>query len=113
MAKEANQWPTLYTVKSKAPAFRKLVQLWDQLVVKSDVLWRIFENAEGGSSHPQLVVPKVLRKDILQELHNRAAGGYLCNDKVLSQLKRRYYWLDIGPMSRIGVQHVLNVQRER
>ena len=92
VAKEANQQPTLHTAKSKSPAFRKLVQLWDQLVVNSGVLWRIFEDAEGGSSHPQLVVPKVLRKDILQELHSGAAGGHLGNDKVLSQLKRRYYW---------------------
>ena len=52
----------------------------------------MFEDVEGGSSHPQLVVPRALRYNILQELHSGAAGGHLGSEKVLSQLKKRYYW---------------------
>ena len=58
VAKEADQRPTLHAANSQSPAYRKLVQLWDQIVVKNGILWRIFEDADGSSSHPQLVVIK-------------------------------------------------------
>ena len=92
LAKEADQRPSQHTASSQSPAYRKLVQLWDQLIVTNGLLWRMFEDAEGGSSHPQLVVPRALRDNILQELHSGAAGGHLGSEKVLSQLKKRYYW---------------------
>ena len=59
VAKEADQRPTLYTANSQSPAYRKLVQLWDQLIVKNGILWRIFEDSDGSSSHPQLLVSQI------------------------------------------------------
>ena len=88
-----------HTAGSQSPAYRTLVQLWDQLIVTNGLLWRMFEDTEGGSSHPQLVVPQALRDNILQELHSGAAGGHLGSEKVLSQLKKHYnrpgHWNDI------------------
>ena len=113
LAKEADQRPSQHTASSQSPAYRKLVQLWDQLIVTNGLLWRMFEDAEGGSFHPQLVVPRALRDNILQELHSGAAGGHLGSEKVLSQQKSVTIGLGIGMTSRIGVQHAQSVQQGR
>ena len=88
LAKEADQRPSQHTTNSQSPAYRKLVQLWDQLIVTNGLLWRMFEDVEGGSSHPQLVVPRAFRDNILQELHSGAAGGHLGQRKSAESAKK-------------------------
>ena len=39
--------PSADTVKGCDPKYRKLVQIWDQLIIKDDLLWRLFENNDG------------------------------------------------------------------
>ena len=59
-----------------------LLQLWEQLVVDAGVLYRRYELPEG-SIHLQLVVPKVLQKDILEDLHKGVLGGHLGVEKMM------------------------------
>ena len=56
---------------------RRLVQLWDQLVVNDGVLMRQFLDVKHNTSHRQLVVPKVLQPEILNVLHASVVGGHL------------------------------------
>ena len=76
----------------KGPAYRRLLQMWDQLVVRDGLLFRQFEDTSGSSSHLQLVVPAAMRKEVLADLHSGAMGGHLGEDKTLAKLKERYYW---------------------
>ena len=39
--------PSEQSVKGRDPKFCRLVQLWDQLVVKDQLLWRLFEDNDG------------------------------------------------------------------
>ena len=92
--KETGEKPPVTTSPSNArsPAFRRLYQIWDQLLVQNGLLFRQFETEEGNASHLQLVLPKSLRTDVLQDLHSGAMGGHLGEDKMLGKLKERYYW---------------------
>ena len=40
----------------------------------------------------QVVIPRLMRKWILEELHAGVSGGHLGEDKMLGRLKERYYW---------------------
>ena len=40
----------------------------------------------------KLVVPEVLKKDIVNSLHEGPFGGHLGEDKTLEKLKERSYW---------------------
>ena len=45
-------------------SYRRLAQLWDQLVVKEGVLYRVFLGQVDKSNHFQLVVPAELREEL-------------------------------------------------
>ena len=74
--------------KCKAKAeFRLLVQQWEQLKVTDGLLYRTYEDETGNVVQLQLVVPKCLGEEILQELHGRVMSGHLGEEKTLGGLK--------------------------
>ena len=77
----------LDTICSKRRAWKR-----DSWEVIDGVLWRRFEDDRGRGSYTQLVVPRALRDGVLGELHAGVVGGHLGEDKVLDQLRRRFYW---------------------
>ena len=87
---ECGQKPT--NVTGQSPHFRRLLQMWDQLVVKDSLLWRTYQSQETLQPHLQLVVPKCLRDNILEDIHGGTMGAHLGEEKTLSKLKERYYW---------------------
>ena len=87
---ECGQKPTNLTGQS--PHFRRLLQLWDQLVVNNSLLWRNYQPQENSQTHLQLIVPKCLRDNILEDIHGGTMGAHLGEEKTLMKLKERYYW---------------------
>lgn len=76
-AKEVGNKPDAEEFKGKRLGARKLLQLWDQLSVNRGVLWRNFESPNGEDSYMQLVLPKSLRKEALQELNEGTMSCHL------------------------------------
>ena len=81
-SKEAEQRPTA------SPAD----QLWDQLVIKGGILYRLFAGPEDESNHLQLVVSEVFRPEVLESLHEGIAGGHLGHEKTFNRVQERFYW---------------------
>ena len=90
--KEMGEKPNSTQLGNPSPSSRRLLQLWEQLVVADKVLCRQFESRQGHTSNLQVVVPSKLRKEVLAELHEGAAGGHFGVDKTLARLKERFYW---------------------
>ena len=63
------------------------MQLWEQLVVRNGVLYRLFEDPVGREERLQLVVPGPLRDEVLTDLHEGEMGGHLGTEKTLARLK--------------------------
>ena len=82
-AKESDTRPADDVFKAKSTEVRKLVQIWDQLVVANGVLKRRFEDEEGQTEVCQWVIPKKQRKEILHHLHNGPLGAHLGEKKIL------------------------------
>ena len=91
-SKEAGTKPEAAEFVGKSLEARRLFQLWDQLTVERGVLWRMFESSDGKDSHLQLVLPRLLREEVLKELHEGTMSCHLGEDKTLSRLKERFYW---------------------
>ena len=91
-AKEANQQPPQDLAKTQSLEYRRLLQQWDQLVVRNGVLWRCYVHPASGSSWLQLVIPNNQRTGILRETHQGTCGGHLGQEKTLNKLKERFYW---------------------
>ena len=75
--KESDTRPVDDIVKARSTEVRKLIQIWDQLVVSNGVLKRRFEDDEGKTEVCQWVVPKKQRKEILHHLHDGPLGAHL------------------------------------
>ena len=89
-AKETSTKPV---VPDKAdPKYRKLVQIWDQLILRDGLLWRYFEDVRGTGGVYQLVVPLSLKEVVLKGVHEGVAGGHFGVEESLGKLKERFYW---------------------
>jgi hypothetical protein len=85
-AKEAGKLPSPQSLAKESIESRRLFQLWDQLLIIQELLYRQFLTCD------QLVVPLNERQLILHDIHSGAFGGHLGKDKMMSTLKQRFYW---------------------
>ncbi|KAL5500794.1 hypothetical protein EMCRGX_G012399 [Ephydatia muelleri] len=88
-AVERGKVPEPDVSKSWSRESRLLLQQWDTLICKCGVLWRCVSE---GKERRQLVLPYRLHGKVIQDLHEGAVGAHLGEEKVLSQLKERFYW---------------------
>jgi len=75
-AVENGEKPTANEVRAQGPEAQRLWHLWNMLVVEEGVLKRRYDNTSGKSSWLQLVLPQLLREEVLQELHAGALEGH-------------------------------------
>ncbi len=73
--KEANQKPSTGSA-CVSRATRRLLQIWDQLMVCNSVLCRQFEAPDGRTAVIQLLVPQKLREEVLADLHEGPMGAW-------------------------------------
>ena len=71
---------------------KRLIQLWDQLHLKQDILYCRIPSPGGSQNYDRLVIPTVLRSQILKELHEGTLSGHLGAAKTIGKLKERFYW---------------------
>uniref|UniRef100_A0A1X7TQZ1 Integrase catalytic domain-containing protein n=1 Tax=Amphimedon queenslandica TaxID=400682 RepID=A0A1X7TQZ1_AMPQE len=85
--------PTDQSLTYYSMATCRLLQLWDQLVVKDGILYRLFMTPVADEPPTrQLVAPKSLHNTILHNLCTGISGGHLGQAKVLSKLREHFYW---------------------
>ena len=58
VSKEANERPA--STPAASPEYRRLCQLWDQLIIKDGILYRIFMAPDDNQNWLQLIVPRKL-----------------------------------------------------
>ena len=91
-AKEKDRMPATDELKGQSLEVRRLIQLWSQLAVVDGVLLRCFEDDSGKASWMQLVVPRALRDEVMEEIHSGVTGGHLGEERTTHQLRQRFYW---------------------
>ena len=74
-AKQTDQRLGEDRLKEMSLASRHLVQLWEQLVVRDGVLYRLFEDPMGREERLQLVIPR-LWDEVLTDLHVGELGAH-------------------------------------
>ena len=64
---------------------------WDRLQIKEGVMYRTWE--EDDRTTHQLIVPKSMKEEVLQLIHDNPTGGHLGITKTNERLKKRFYWI--------------------
>ena len=90
--KEADTKPDIKSFPAVSKAARRLLQIWDQLIVHSGVLCRQFQPTDNAPGGLQTVIPEALRTEVLADFHEGPMGGHLGVDKTFSRLRERFYW---------------------
>ena len=86
-AKETDKCPNPDVIEGQILTLQRLMQLWPRLVVVSGILCRWHEDLETKQEWRQLVVLRVMREEVMRELHGGIMSDYLRESKTLQQLK--------------------------
>lgn len=70
--------PTLYTVLASPLVASGSIDR-SRLVIRSNILYRTWISADGASSTLQLIIPRALRHDVMNELHNNSGHSGVNN----------------------------------
>ena len=80
--------PSSKQLRGELEEVKQYCKVWADLRIEENILYRKDPNSSGL----RLVAPKSLRKEILEELHDKPAGGHLGITRVRSALKQRFFW---------------------
>ena len=69
--------------------------LWDSFKVINGILYKKFIRKDGSGSYLQLVVPQVMKKDVLYQMHNAITSGHLGSKKTREKTCQRFYWFEM------------------
>ena len=99
-AMTAGRKPSSQEMTVRSPASRHYWILWDALVLQDGLLCKKFIKRDGTGEHIQFIVPNVLKKDILFQMHDSLISGHLGVKKTREKTLQRFYWYglreDIG-----------------
>ena len=75
-----------------SPATRKLWLNWDNLCLENEVMYQRWLSSEGFPEKLQLLVPYILREEVLAECHSSILAAHFGIEKSTQTIKRRFYW---------------------
>jgi len=56
------------------------------------ILYRVFTDADTGQTFHQTIVPRALRREIVDDLHRGLNGGHLGHRRAKKLLRKRFFW---------------------
>ena len=74
---------------------RPFLRQWSRLTLLSGVLYRMYRRRAGEEERLQVVVPESLVAGVLTSLHAGPAGGHFGAEKLLEQIRVRFWWPDM------------------
>ena len=84
--------PEYSTVTAESYMVESLWAQWSRLVLKDDLLCRIWEVEESNNTTYQIVMPLSQRRFILQQMHGSKTSVHLGVTKTLNKARQNYYW---------------------
>lgn len=82
--------PTIKEIKGEDKDVRRVLRLWDQLVVLNDILYRQGRTGPQGDKVLQLLIPETLKQTALRGIHNDV--GHFGVSRSVDLARSRFYW---------------------
>ena len=90
---ESSEKPSWEVIAPHSRTTKVYCAQWQSLKLQNGVLYRIWETPSSDATVLQLVLPKSLRPEILQQMHNSKTSGHLGVAKTLGRIRERFYWV--------------------
>ena len=89
--------PTREEVVRYSPGTRKLWLNWNNLEQISGVLYQKWKSDhEGMPDVLQLLIPRILRREVLLKCHDHIFSGHLGVERTVKKIKSRFYWYQMS-----------------
>ena len=108
---ENSEKPTWEVIAPHNQTTKVYCAQWQSLKLSNGVLYCMWETPSGGVTILQLVLPKSLRHEVLQQLHNTKTSGHLGVAKTLGRIRQRFYWSSADRIYKIGAEVVMFVPK--
>ena len=93
---ESGKRPHGQEICASSPATRHFWNSWDMLKLHDGVLFRHFNIRNGISQYQQFLVPRSMKKEIIDEMHQCIlSGGHLAKKKTRMKILQRFYWFGL------------------
>jgi Integrase zinc binding domain len=79
-------------MQPKSKEVKALWHQWDRLAMIGGLLVRMFEEADGTVSWPQIIMLKEMRAEFLRDIHAGVGGGHLGRHRTELAVRARAYW---------------------
>lgn len=110
--KDAELRPLLDFVQGRTTTVPKMfARGLSSFSLRSGVLYK--RNFASSGSNYLLVVPSLLRKDILLACHDEPSAGHLGYARTLARIKQKYYWPKLSATVRNYVRTCRDCQRRK
>jgi hypothetical protein len=86
-----------------SPATRHYVTIWDSLILQDEIRKKKNISKDGNFEHLQILLPKALRNEVLQQMHNSVISGHLGNKKTAEKTRKSFYWFEMREDIRIWI----------
>ena len=90
---ESGEKPPWEEVSRLSAATKSYWGQWEMLSVKQGVLTKKWESNDGKVVRWLIVLPRRLRRRVLDELHASTSGAHLGREKTLPKVRERHYWV--------------------
>ena len=79
---------------AQSKSVKNLINYYEMLEIKNGILCRRFENEDGTEQILQQIVPRSMRKDILELCHDGRTGGHFGRDRTMNRVRSKFYWFN-------------------
>ncbi|KAK3102915.1 hypothetical protein FSP39_014934 [Pinctada imbricata] len=96
--------PTRDIVARYSPAVRKYWLNWSNITCSHGVLYQKFICDDKKTNNLQLLVPNILRKEILRNCHDSVFAAHQGIHKTVDRIKEHYYWYRLSEDVKLHIK---------
>lgn len=74
--------PSKEEMSIQSPATRHYWIIWENLYIQDDVLWKVYKKVNETDEYRQLILPRVLKNEVLYQMHDSLLSGHLGTKKT-------------------------------
>ena len=90
-----NYKPDYKEIVTQRPELRHYWHIWSSMQLINDVLYKKYYKKDGTAHYLQLMVPEIMRSEVLRHTHDNFFGGHLGQKKTRKKTQQRFYWFEM------------------
>jgi hypothetical protein len=111
---DAGQPPSRDEAAGYSPATRNYWLNWNNLTRENGVLYQKRKSdSEKKTDKCQLLIPKLLRKEVLRDSHDNILAGHFGINKTIQKLRERFHWYRMGEDVKLHIKHCKVCDQDR